>query len=268
MNLEQFHTVLDIEKDSDGRTVLPVAHPKSERIFGGQILAQLVACAAPGKTVKSVQVAFPREGRPTDPLYLDLEKTHDGRSLGVRHASVFQDHPLGGRRVVATGSILLDRADEEFDYQFDAVPTADPLTAKPIDFAVVPGEVRLISDVGLDDVSAVPAELAFWMRCPDFTDTTLARPVLAYVSDWPVIGTLLKAVPGLSQQDAHTRLQTGVISHSIWFHQPFDVSEWLRLEIRGQRLAGGRGFGTGAVYTRAGSLVASFAQESVIRSFA
>lgn len=268
MNLEQFRAVLDIGKDDQGRTVLPVAHAKSERIFGGQILAQLVACAAPGKTVKSVQVAFPREGRPTDPLYLDLEKTHDGRSLGVRHASVFQEPASGGRRIVATGSVLLDRADEEFDYQFDAVPTADPLTATPIDFVVVPGEVRLISDVGLDDVSAVPAELAFWMRCPDFTDTSLARPVLAYVSDWPVIGTLLKAVPGLSQQDAHVRLQTGVISHSIWFHQPFDVSQWLRLEIRGQRLAGGRGFGTGAVYTQAGSLVASFAQESVIRSFA
>jgi acyl-CoA thioesterase II len=268
MNLEQFRTVLDIGKGGDGHIVLPVADQNSERVFGGQILAQLVACAAPGKSVKSVQVAFPREGRPTDPLYLDLEKTHDGRSLGVRHACVFQEPALGGRRIVATGSILLDRADEEFDYQFDAVPTADPMTAKPIDFAVVPGEARLISDVGLDDVSAVPAELAFWMRCPDFTDTSLSRPVLAYVSDWPVIGTLLKAVPGLSQQDAHIRLQTGVISHSIWFHQPFDVSQWLRLEIRGQRLAGGRGFGTGAVYTQAGALVASFAQESVIRSFA
>jgi acyl-CoA thioesterase-2 len=57
-------------------------------------------------------------------------------------------------------------------------------------------------------------------------------------------------------------------SHSIWFHQPFDVSEWLRMEIRGERLAGGRGFGTGAVYAESGSLVASFAQESVIRPFA
>ena len=106
------------------------------------------------------------------------------------------------------------------------------------------------------------------MCSSDLTDTSLARPVLAYVSDWPVIGTLLKAVPGLSQHDAHVRLQTGVVSHSIWFHQPFDVSQWLRLEIRGQRLTGGRGFGTGAVYTQAGSLVASFAQGSVIRSFA
>ena len=266
MNLEKFRTILDIECRGDGRTVLPVADRGGQQIFGGQILAQLVAAAAPGRTVKSIHAGFPRSGRPREPLYLDLEKTHDGRSLGMRRAVVYQEQPLGGRRVVAMATILVDRADDEYDYQFDALATSDPLSAKPVDFAVVPGEVRLISDVGLDDVSAVPAELAFWMRCSEFADASLARPVLAYVSDWPLIGTLLKAVPGVSQQDAHVRLQTGVVSHSIWFHQPFDVSQWLRVDIRGQRLAGGRGFGTGAVYTQAGSLVASFAQESVIRS--
>ena len=267
MNVGQFRTLLDITSDGAGRTLLPVADTGSrEQIFGGQILAQLIAAASPGRTVKSVHVAFPRTGRPWEPLFLDLEKTHDGRSLGLRQAVVWQDQPLGARRVVATGSVLLDRADDEYDYQFDAVATADPLAAKPIDFAVVPGEARLISDIGLDDVSAAPAELAFWMRCPDFADTALARPVLAYVSDWPVIGTLLKAVPGVSQQDAHVKLQTGVVSHSIWFHQPFDVSGWLRVEVHGDRLAGGRGFGTGAVFTQTGALVASFAQESVIRT--
>jgi acyl-CoA thioesterase-2 len=106
------------------------------------------------------------------------------------------------------------------------------------------------------------------MRCGDFIDTSLARPVVAYISDWPVIGTLLKAVPGISQQDAHVRLQTGVVSHSLWFHREFDVSRWLRVEVRGERLTDGRGFGTGSVYTQEGSLVASFAQESVIRPFA
>ena len=267
MNLKQFRALLDLGSDAQGRTVLPAAEAAGQRIFGGQIMAQLVAAAEAGRTVKSLQVAFPRRGRPRDPLYLDLEKTHEGRSLGMRRVVAYQDQLLGGRRIVAAGSLLLDRVDGEYDYQFDAAETSDPLTAKPIDFAVVPGEARLISDVGLDDVSATAAELAFWMRCPDFTDPALARPVLAYVSDWPVIGTLLKAVPGLSQEDAHVRLQTGVISHSIWFHQPFDVSGWLRVEVRGQRLAGGRGFGTGAVYTQAGCLVASFAQESVIRSF-
>jgi acyl-CoA thioesterase II len=268
MNIDQFRAVLDLGQDGDGRTVLPVAHEHAERIFGGQILAQLVAAVAPDHTVKSLHVAFPREGRPHDPLYLDLENTHDGRTLGLRRAVVYQDtQHVGERRVVATGAILVDRADDGYDYQFNAVAHADPLAARPIDFPVVPGETRLISEIGLDDASAVPSELAFWMRCGDFTDTTLARPVLAYVSDWPLIGTLLKAVPGISQQDAHVRLQTGVVSQSIWFHRPFDVSEWLRVEIRGERLVGGRGFGTGAVYTQPGSLVASFAQESVIRPF-
>jgi acyl-CoA thioesterase II len=229
MNLQQFRALLDIGRDGNGRTVLPVADARSQRIFGGQILAQLVAAAETGRTVKSVHVAFPREGRPTDPLHLDLEKTHDGRSLGLGRAVVYQDQPVGGRRVVATGSVVVDRADDEYDYQFDAIASADPVAARLIDFAVVPGEARLISDVGLDDASALPAELAFWMRCGEFTDTALARPVLAYASDWPVIGTLLKALPGFSQRDAHVGLQTGVVSHSIWFHQPFDVSRWLRV---------------------------------------
>jgi acyl-CoA thioesterase-2 len=265
MNVEQFRTLLDLSEDADGRTVLPVLNTSSERVFGGQILAQLIAAIAPpDKCVKSLQVAFPRAGRPRKPLFLELEHTHEGRSVGHRRAVVWQDEGPG-RRIVATASILVDQPDESYDYQYAAVSSGDPMDAKPIDFAVVPGESRLISYVGLDDERALPAELAFWMRCPGFADASLAQPALAYVSDWPLIGTLLKAVPGVSQSDAHVVLETGVVTHSLWFHQPFDVSQWLRVETRGARLAGGRGFGTGAVYTHGGSLVASFAQESVIR---
>ncbi|WP_330257251.1 thioesterase family protein [Nocardia sp. NBC_00565] len=255
-------------EDVHGRKVLPVANRSADRVFGGQILAQLVAAAAPPdstKSVKSIQVAFPRSARSHDALILDLETTHEGRSLGHRRAVVWQNDD-GNRRITATASILVDRPDDGPEYQFTTVAADDdPQTARPVDFLVVPGESRLISQIGLDDDRAVPAELAFWMRCPDFTDQSLARPVIAYISDWPLIGTLLKAIPGFSQKDAHVQLQTDVIAHSIWFHQPFDVSEWLRVEIRGQRLVAGRGFGTGAVYTRSGSLVASFAQENVIR---
>ena len=72
--------------------------------------------------MKSLHVAFPREGRPHDPLYLDLENTHDGRTLGVRRAVVYQDtQHVGERRVVATGTILVDRADDGYNYQFNAV---------------------------------------------------------------------------------------------------------------------------------------------------
>jgi acyl-CoA thioesterase II len=248
--------------------VLPVPDPNVERIFGGQIMAQLIAAAAPpgsSKTVKSLQIAFPRAGRARDPLYLDLEKTYNGRSLGHRRAVAWQGKEAG-RRVVATGSILVDHADDGYDYQYASIETGDPMSAKPVDFAVIPGEARLIGEVGLDVEDSAAADLSFWMRCPDFTDTALAQPVIAYISDWPLIGTLLKAVPGVSQRDAHVSVQTGVVTHSLWFHQPFDVAQWLMVEIRGQRLAGGRGFGTGGVYTESGTHVASFAQESVVRT--
>lgn len=193
-----------------------------------------------------------------------MEYTYGGRSLGHQRAVAWQNQQ-SARRVIATASILLDRADDGYDYQYSAAAAGDPTAAKPTDFAVVPGEARLISH-GLDVEDAVSADLAFWMRCPDFTDTALAQPVIAYMSDWPLIGTLLKAVPGVCQRDAHVRVQTGVVTHSLWFHQPFDVAQWLRVQIRGVRLLGGRGFGTGDVFTQSGTHVASFAQESVIRT--
>jgi acyl-CoA thioesterase II len=268
MKIDQFRAMMTLADDTEGRTVLPVPDPNVERIFGGQIMAQLIAAAAPpgsSKTVKSVQIAFPRAGRARDPLYLDLEHTHDGRSLGHRRAVAWQGEEVS-RRVVATASIVVDQADDGYDYQYAAAEAGDPMAAKPVDFAVIPGEARLIGDVGLDVAEASAAELAFWMRCPDFTDTALAQPVIGYISDWPLIGTLLKAVPGVTQHDAHVSVQTGVVAHSLWFHQPFDVAQWLRVQIRGQRLVGGRGFGTGDVYTESGTHVASFAQESVIRT--
>ncbi|BBZ47896.1 acyl-CoA thioesterase [Mycobacterium parmense] len=267
MNLDQFRAMLTLSDDREGRTVLPVPDASVERIFGGQIMAQLIAAAAPpgsAKAVKSLHIAFPRAGRAAEPLYLDLERTYDGRSLGHRRAVAWQGQEVD-RRVVATASILVDRADDGYDYQYSAAAAGDPMAAKPIDFAVIPGEARLIGE-GLDVDEAKAADLGFWMRCPDFTDTALAQPVIAYVSDWPLIGTLLKALPGVSQRDAHVSVQTGVVTHSVWFHHPFDVSEWLRVQIHGVRLVGGRGFGTGEVYTRSGSHVASFAQESVIRT--
>jgi acyl-CoA thioesterase-2 len=270
MNLDQFRAMMIFADDSEGRTVLPVPDPNVERIFGGQIMAQLIAAAAPpgsSKTVKSLQIAFPRAGRAGDPLYLNLEETYDGRSLGHRRAVAWQGQEAD-RRVVATASVLVDHADDGYDYQYATAEAGDPMAAKPVDFAVIPGEARLIGDVGLDVDGAAAADLAFWMRCPDFIDTALAQPVIAYISDWPLIGTLLKAVPGVSHRDAHVSVQTGVVTHSVWFHQPFDVAQWLRVQIHGVRLAGGRGFGTGDIYTQGGSLVASFAQENVIRPFA
>jgi acyl-CoA thioesterase II len=219
---------------------------------------------ATAKCVKSVQAAFPREARPDSPVHLDLETIHEGRSVGLRRATIWQDRD-GARCVCATASILLDAPDEGMDCQPYSPGPGDPAQASPADFSVVPGESRLASETGLDDERELPAELSFWIRCPGVASDARSRSLVAYVTDWPVIGTLLKSVPGTSERDAHVTLQTAVLTHSLWFHQPLDASKWIRLEITGHRLFGGRGFGTGWVYTEAGTLVASFAQESVIR---
>jgi acyl-CoA thioesterase II len=267
MNDEEFLPLLEVTREDGGRLVLPTGNPAAARIYGGQLLAQLIAVATPpgpGKSVKSVHAAFPREARPDSPVYLDLEAVHEGRSVGLRRATVWQDR-TGEPVVAATASILLDEADDGFDYQQDGPPHGTPEQAAAASFAVVPGEARLASDTGLHDDRALPAEFSFWIRCPGIEGDVSSRALVAYVSDWPLIGTLLKAVPGVSERDAHVTLQTAVLTHSVWFHQPVNASGWLRLEVRGRRLAGGRGYGTGEVYSEAGALVASFAQESVIR---
>jgi acyl-CoA thioesterase II len=267
VNHEQFLRLLELTRDDGGRLVLPAGDPAAARIYGGQLLAQLIVAATPpgpGKSVKSVHAAFPREARTDSPVHLDLEAIHEGRSTGLRRATVWQDR-TGGPVIAATASILLDEADDGFDYQQDRPPDGMPEQAATASFAVVPGEARLASGTGLHDDRAQPAELSFWIRCPGIDGDVSSRALVAYVSDWPLIGTLLKAVPGVSERDAHVTLQTAVLTHSIWFHQPVSASGWLRLEVRGRRLAGGRGYGSGEVYSEAGALVASFAQESVIR---
>jgi acyl-CoA thioesterase-2 len=266
MNPEQFLRLLEVTRDNRGRLVLPTGN-SPDRVYGGQLLAQLIAAAtpaAPGKSVKSVHAAFPREARPDNPVYLDLEAVHEGRSVGLLHATAWQDR-MGEPVVTATASILLDEADDGFDYQEDWPPDGRPEQATPTSFPLVPGEARLASDTGLHDDRALAAEFSFWIRCPGIDGDVSSRALVAYVSDWPLIGTLLKAVPGVSERDAHLSLETAVLTHSVWFHQPFDASGWLRLNVQGRRLTGGRGYGTGEVYSPAGELVASFAQESVIR---
>jgi acyl-CoA thioesterase-2 len=91
------------------------------------------------------------------------------------------------------------------------------------------------------------------------------QALLAHATDLTVIGTALRPHAGYSQADAGTRLVTAVTSHSLWFHQPFRRDDWCLVAQHCPITAGGRGFGLGHVFDAAGRLVASFAQESMIR---
>jgi acyl-CoA thioesterase-2 len=80
-----------------------------------------------------------------------------------------------------------------------------------------------------------------------------------------LIGTSLRPHFGLGEEDSPEKIQTAVTSHTLWFHKPLRVDDWLLVNQESSVVAGGRGFAQGRVFSRAGDLVASFAQESMLR---
>jgi acyl-CoA thioesterase-2 len=89
--------------------------------------------------------------------------------------------------------------------------------------------------------------------------------LLAHATDLTLIGTALRPFDGISQADSTVALHTAVTSHSMWFHQPFRLDHWLLVAQESPVVAHGRAFGRGDVFSNTGEIVASFAQEAMVR---
>lgn len=235
------------------------------RVFGGQILAQVLTAASAAssdKSVKSLTVLFPREGDATKPMRYRVDKLQDGRTFGTTEVIASQDG-----KVIAAAVVSM-HVDEDGLYRSDAPPEVEgPDVATPHDLPMVPWEVRVVGGVDLADRAAGPPQLALWMRAPALgDDRAVHQALLAHATDLTLIGTALRPFDGVSQADSTVTLHTAVTSHSLWFHQPFRVDDWLLLAQHSPVVAHGRAFGRGDVFSRYGEVVASFAQESMIRS--
>lgn len=234
------------------------------RVFGGQILAQVLVAAAqasPGKGVKSLHVLFPREGDTAQPMRYRVERLQDGRTFGTTEVVATQ-----GEKVIATAVVSL-HVDEAGLHRSDvAPPVGAPDDAPARDLSMVPWETRLVGDVDLADRAAGPPSLEWWMRTPPVGDQRhLHQALLAHATDLTLIGTALRPFDGVSQADSTVTLHTAVTSHTVWFHQPFRVDGWLLVAQRSPVVANGRAFGRGDVFA-GDELVASFAQEAMVRS--
>ena len=102
------------------------------------------------------------------------------------------------------------------------------------------------------------------MRTPP-VDGELAPALAAYATDLTLIGTALRPLEGFNHSGNGTLFTSAVTSHTVWFHQPFRTDQWLLLRQHSPVLAHGRCFGRGDVSTEDGTLVASYAQESLLR---
>lgn len=230
------------------------------RLFGGQLLAQFVRAASlacPGKTVKSLHALFPRAGTAEKPTRYTVERHHEGGTFGTLAITAAQESS-----VIATAVVSVHAAEDGPELQ-----TVSPVPAvfsadHRVELEMLPWEARAKAD--LDTVKSEAPEYEFWMRTPEAAPE-LAPALAAYASDLTVIGTALRPLEGVSQQDAGTAFTSAVTAHSIWFHRPFRSDAWLLLRQHSPLLAHGRCFGRGDVLTEDGTLVASFAQEALLR---
>jgi acyl-CoA thioesterase II len=128
--------------------------------------------------------------------------------------------------------------------------------------------MRVVGDVDINDPDAVgPAELDVLTRItggPD--DPIIDQALLAFSTESFLIGTAMRPHPGVGQAQAHVTLSTGVLTHTLTFHEPCSPAQWLLLSQRSPYAGHGRSYGQGEVFTADGKLVASFVQDSMIRA--
>lgn len=234
-------------------------------IFGGQLLAQSVVAGLEGhdgKTVKTVHTVFARSGSPEAPVEIAVEPIHTGRSFASSTVTISQ-----GDRVCARSQVLLSADEPDFIRHADPAPvTLSPDGAEPVDGSGA-WQIRMAGDVDVDDPALVgPPDLDVWTRfdgAPD--DRTVDQALLAFATDGFLIGTAMRPHAGVGQAQAHVTVATGVVSHTLTFHEPFSAGEWLLLSQNSPYAGRGRCYGRADVFRADGTLAASFVQDGMIR---
>lgn len=255
---------------------LPTPHGRS---FGGQVLGQ--AIAASGTTVgadleiHSMHGYFLRPGESTERMTFEVARLHDGRSFSTRRTQAYQNG-----EVLMSMIASFQRPDEGLEHQepLDLSEIAQPedlptvwdtyghlagsrraswVLNRPFDFRYVESDI----------IMRVPERTnrqRVWMKSREaLPDSPLLHAAaLAFGSDYLLLEPIARqhgipwATPGL---------RAASLDHSMWFHRPFRVDEWLLYELDSPTSQGGRGLAHGRFYDREGALVASVAQESMIR---
>lgn len=187
-------------------------------------------------------------------LDADAGTTLRARNVPSDHGVVFGGQLLG-QSVMAAATAVPDTPVKTLHTSFPRA--ARPDTDLDID----------VDDVDISDPSLVgPAELDVWTRFDGApSDPLLGQALLAFATDGFLIGTAMRPHEGVGQAQAHKTLATGVISHTITFHEPVDASQWMLLSHRSPYAGRGRSYGTADVFDDSGRLVASFVQDAMIR---
>ncbi|MFN3501187.1 MAG: acyl-CoA thioesterase II [Allorhizobium sp.] len=252
-----------------------------QRVFGGLVIAQALMaaqrCVDPDRIVHSLHAYFMRPGDPSIPIVYQVERIRDGSSFTTRRVVAIQhgkaifsmsasfqieepgfDHQVKIPNVAAPEQLM---GEDEFRAAFLAQA---PDTVKKYWGRERPIEIRPTSLTHYLSREKLEPEAHIWVRAsgivPD--DRHYQAAILAYLSDMTLLDTSLYA-HGTSIFDPE--LQVASLDHAMWFHRPCRLDDWLLYTQDSPSAAGARGMTRGSIFTRDGRLVASVAQEGLIR---
>jgi acyl-CoA thioesterase-2 len=254
-----------------------------QRVFGGQVLAQALMAAT--RTVDAARLChsfhayFLRPGDPKVPILYQVDRSRDGASFTARRVVAIQH----GAQIF-TLAASFQKSEPGFEHQAQMPLVPDPESLEDDQQVLLrqpdlsPGarawiarerafETRSVLGRGPSgpsgDRPARPAVDHIWLRTrgsvPD--DPVLQRALLAFVSDMSLLDTAL--LP--HGKSIFSNVKVASLDHAMWFHRPFRADTWLLYVQDSPSASGARGFNRGAIYTREGVLVASVAQEGLIR---
>ena len=252
----------------------------SAQVFGGQVLGQALSAAhhtVDGRIAHSIHAYFLRRGDMEAPIIYEVDRARDGGSFSVRRvvaiqhgrpifnlAASFQKPEIGLEHHAAMpevdGPEGLQDVTELSAERLEMIPEKMRrflTNARPFEF-------RPVQAINFDKPEKLPPAKQVWIRAVDQLpdDAALHQILLAYVSDYELLGTsaLPHALPF-----GRSRVQMASLDHALWFHRECRVDEWLLYSFDSPNASGARGFARGQFFQQDGTLVASSAQEGLVR---
>ncbi len=278
--LEDLISLLQLERVEDNIFRGDSRDIGSPQVFGGQVLGQALSAAqhtVEGRVAHSLHAYFLRRGDINAPIVYEVDRARDGGSFSNRRVVAIQH----GRPILnLAASFQITEKGLEHQAEMPDVPGPDGLQtlhdiAKDLPDCVPmkmrrflmekrPFEFRPVRPYEFDKREKLPPINHVWVRAVDAlpNDQTLHQNLLAYVSDYELLGA--STLPH-SLSFVHDNIIMASLDHALWFHRNVNIDQWHLYAIDSPNASGMRGFARGQFFTEGGELVASTAQEGLVR---